>query len=252
MHSHLTDGFRHIAFGDVGSTNTLCLEEAQKGDPGDLWITGTRQLQGRGSRGRQWVSEPGNLYASLLLRDIGTVDKLHTLTFVASLAIRDAIYALDDARFADVSLKWPNDVLLNGKKTSGILLESHQIESARYVIIGIGVNIEHYPLETLHTATSLKAEGIEATATQVFQLLAHAMSKRLVQWNGGEGFESIRNDFLECSANLGKTIEVRLPSKQPDNVLTGKFSGMDEQGLLLLEGSNGKIQRISVADIFFA
>ncbi len=153
------------------STNTLCLEAAQNGDPGGLWITAGRQLQGRGSRGRQWVSEPGNLYASLLLRAPGSDEKLHTLTFVTSLAIRDAIYALPDAGFADVALKWPNDVLLNGKKTSGILLESHHVRDARFVIIGMGVNISHFPQDTLYPATSLQAEGINTNADDLVQFL---------------------------------------------------------------------------------
>ena len=155
----LPGGYRHQAFTDVSSTNTLCLEAAQNGDQGGLWITAERQVQGRGSRGRQWVSEPGNLYASLLLRAPGPDEKLHTLTFAASLAIRDAIYTLPDANSADVELKWPNDVLLNGRKTSGILLESHYVNEARFVIIGIGVNIRHFPSETLHPATSLKEAG---------------------------------------------------------------------------------------------
>lgn len=252
MAAQLSGGFRHIAHGDVGSTNTLCLEEAQNGDPGNLWITGKRQLKGRGSRGRQWVSEPGNLYASLLLRNAGNLETLHTLTFVTSLAIRDAIYALPNAGMCKVELKWPNDVLLNGRKTSGILLESHQINGARYIIIGIGVNIEHYPMDTLYPATSLKAAEIETNPETFIQLLSKAMAERLEQWNGGDGFSSIRKDFLACAANLGKTIEVKIPTTQPDAKIVGKFSGIDEQGLLLLEGSNGKLERISVADIFFA
>ncbi len=248
----LSHGFRHLAFEDVGSTNSLCVEEAEKGDPGQLWITGTRQLQGRGSRGRHWVSESGNLYASLLLCEAGHLEKLHTLTFVASLAIRDAILCLPNAGLTKVDLKWPNDVLLNGKKTSGILLESHLIRNQRYVVIGIGVNIEHFPVETLHPATSLINEGLNTKPADFIQILSDAMANRLIQWNQGNGFASIRTDFLQAASNLGKTIEVRMPSKTQEPTRIGKFTGIDEQGLLLLEGSNGKIERISVADIFFA
>ena len=252
MVNTLPGGFRHQAFGDVTSTNTLCLEAAQKGDLGGLWITAERQLQGRGSRGRQCVSEPGNLYASLLLRAPGSDEKLHTLTFVTSLAIRDAIYALPDAGLADVALKWPNDVLLNGRKTSGILLESHHVRDARFVIMGMGVNISHFPLDTFYPATSLRAEGINTHADAFIQLLADAMVRRLAQWDHGNGFDLIRKDFLSAAANLGKVIEVKLPDALPGQTHIGKFAGMDEQGLLLLEGSNGKTERISVADIFFA
>jgi BirA family biotin operon repressor/biotin-[acetyl-CoA-carboxylase] ligase len=248
----LSGGYRHLAFEDVGSTNSLCVEAAENGDQGNLWITGVRQLQGRGSRGRQWVSEAGNLYASLLLRNPGPLEKLHTLTFVASLAIRDAINRIAQTGKASVELKWPNDVLLNGKKTSGILLESHQINGERYIVIGIGINIEHFPQETLYPATSLLAEGIVSSPADFILLLNEAMAERLAQWDKAEGFASIRTDFLSAASNLGKNIEVKIPSKGVVETRMGKFSGIDEQGLLLLEGSNGKMERISVADIFFA
>ncbi|MGB7287401.1 MAG: biotin--[acetyl-CoA-carboxylase] ligase [Salaquimonas sp.] len=250
--AELINGYRHIALGDVASTNAVCVEHAAKGDPGALWITAKRQLAGRGSRGRNWVSEPGNLYSSLLLKDVGAVEHLHTLTFAASLAIRDSIYQVQGAGLNTVELKWPNDVLLNRRKTSGILLESHRFNSSQYVVIGIGVNIAHFPGETLHPATALNKEGLETSPEAFIQLLSHAMDKRLAQWNKGLGFGSIRNDWLLAAANLGQMIEVKLPTKTGTQLHTGTFNGIDEQGLLLLKGAGDKLERISVADIFFA
>lgn len=252
MAQGLFGDFRHIALGEVISTNAECIEYARKSDAGNLWITAERQINGKGSRGRSWVSDKGNLYASLLLKDAGQAKWMHTLTFVASLAIRDAIFALDGAAHCDIKLKWPNDVLLNGKKTSGILLESHKIDGSQYVIIGIGVNIEHFPKETLYPATNLNAEGFDTTPQTFVQLLSHAMAERLGQWKQGRGFDKTRNDWLAASAKLDELIEVKLPIKGDRETLTGTFRGIDEQGLLLIEGAAGKMERISVADIFFA
>lgn len=236
--------------GDVGSTNAVCLEHAMNGDPGGLWITANRQLSGKGSRGRNWVSEPGNFYGSLLLRDAGTLELLHTLTFVASLAIRDAIYALAGAQFAEISLKWPNDVLLNGKKTSGILLESHEVKGMRYCILGMGVNIAHHPGETLHPATHLQGEGITADAETFFNALNTCMKKRLDQWSRGDGFDSVRTDWLKAAHGIGQPVETMLPGETES--LKGTFKGIDEKGLLIITGAGGRERRVSVADIFFA
>lgn len=247
----LPDGYRHIAHGDVGSTNTLCLEHARQHGVGNVWISGTRQIEGRGSRGRGWVSEPGNLYASLLLKDCGEQEWLHTLTFVASLAIRDAILSLHGAALSRVELKWPNDVLVNGAKVSGILLESHQVNDVRYVIIGIGINIIHYPAETLFPATSLEREGVVCGFDQLFQILADAMAIRIAQWSGGSGFAQIRADWLKAAARLDRQIEVK-SSYGAEMAIKGVFRGLSEKGLLLLEMPDGSIKTVSTADIFFA
>lgn len=250
--THLDGGYRHIKMADVGSTNYECLLKAKAKDRGKLFITADRQLQGKGSRGRSWVSETGNLYASLLLKDPGELNILHTLSFVTCLAIRDAIYSLNNAGLNKVALKWPNDVLLNGKKTSGILLESHDVEGVRYVIIGMGVNIEHFPAGTTHAATSLNHEGLSTTREYFFHQLVKGLQIRMDQWNRGSGFDKIRNDWLAAAARLNEAIEVNLPANPQTENLKGTFRGIDENGLLLLEQADGKVKSISVADIFFA
>lgn len=248
----LPEGFRHEALGEVSSTNLTCLERAREGDPGNLWITAERQSTGKGSRGRGWVSEEGNLYSSLLLKEPGPAGGLHTLTFVASLAIRDCLLALNGAGLLHVTLKWPNDVLVNGGKIAGILLESHVLGGNRYVIIGIGINVAHHPDKTLHPATSLKREGIDISLEALLQHLARAMSDRLEQWNGGQGIAKIRSDWIAAAQGIGEMIEIRMPASGGEKVLTGRFEGIDENGLLILGGAGGRREHISVADIFFA
>jgi BirA family biotin operon repressor/biotin-[acetyl-CoA-carboxylase] ligase len=236
---------------EISSTNALCLERARDGDPGRLWVRADRQTAARGSRGRSWESGFGNLLASALLRFPKDSTKLHELTFVASLAIRDAIYALQGAQFANVALKWPNDVLLNGRKLSGILLESHILHEHRYVIIGIGLNIAAHPENTLHPATSLSAEGISATPQSLLEHLSAALDTRIEQWLGPEGSARTRQAWLDAATGIGAPVEIRLPDA-PDGVpLRGIFRGLDEGGLMLVETENGTLRKISVADIFF-
>ncbi len=244
--------WRHEALEITSSTNTACLEIAKNGDPGNIWITAKRQTAARGSRGRAWQAGDNNLSASALLRFPAGTTGLHELTFVASLAIRDAVYALHGAALSDVRLKWPNDVLINGRKLSGILLESHDLKQARYVIIGIGVNVEEYPTDTIHPATSLKAEGITVTANVLFTHLSGSLVERLQQWNMSAGFASIREDWLRAAAGLNNAVEIRFPGTPNGVPLRGTFRGLDENGLMLVETTGQCIRKISVADIFIS
>lgn len=244
-------GYRRAHQQEVVSTNATCLTMAESGESNGLWITATSQKLGRGSRGREWVSSKGNLFASLLLVNPSTDDKLHTLTFVACLAIKDTIDNLSDNANNLVQLKWPNDVLLNGKKISGILLENHLIQSRRSIIVGIGINVKSFPDEALYPATSFNNENIMCDLENVFEVLATAFAIRLKQWNEGFGFEAIRHDWLQNAAGLGEAIKVKFPVGSNTQELIGIFEGLDEAGMLQLETSKGIIEKVSVADIFF-
>lgn len=250
--AHLPQGYNRAHQQEVVSTNATCLTMAEAGAANGLWITAASQKSGRGSRGREWVSSKGNLFASLLLIDPSSDEQLHTLTFVACLAIKDAIDQLNKDINNLVQLKWPNDVLLNGKKVSGILLENHLIQSRRAIIVGIGINVAVFPNETLYPATSLKDENIDCHSERVFEALAQAFAIRLKQWNEGLGFNAIRQDWLAHAAGLGKAIKVKFPKGRTPQELVGIFEGLDENGMLQLETSKGIIKKVSVADIFFA
>ncbi len=240
-------GFRHLALDETPSTNAECLKRAQAGDPGRLWITARAQTQGRGSRGRGWVSEPGNLYSSLLLRDLGSAQQVTTLTFAASVALREAIGTVAGER--SVALKWPNDVLLEGRKVSGVLLESHRLDQGgQAVIIGIGVNCASFPPGTDFPATSLAAEGITADPARLFEGLAGEMATVLELWDRGNGFASLREQWLAHAVGVGGPVVARLP----DGEFRGTFENIDEAGRLLLRERDGWLRTISTADIFFA
>lgn len=245
-------GYRHLALDDVASTNSECLEAARRGQEGNLWITARRQLAGRGSRGRHWVSEPGNLYASLLLENAAPPAALPQLTFVASLAICDALTE-SGLEASTVRLKWPNDVLVRGAKVSGILLESHGLGRRSIAIAGMGINIEHHPGDTLHRATDLRREGVETSCEQLFALLAGAMAARLEQWQGGANARQILDAWRGRAVEQGAAVRVVLPARagREAETLHGVDAGVGDDGQLLLDCGEAGIRHIAAGDIFF-
>lgn len=242
------NGWRHLALAEVGSTNAVALEQAVGGDQGQLWITAETQSAGRARRGRSWVSEPGNLYASLLLIDPAPQDQLATLPLVISLALHLALVEARPELAERLKIKWPNDLLLDGKKLSGILLEAQPDGHGRLaVIIGCGINCQHFPDNPLYPATSLAASGINLEPGELFTHLAREMARTIRIWAEGQGIAIIRRDWLDRCHGIGQHIVARFP----DHEISGKFVDLDESGLLLLCDNKGQIHTISAADIFF-
>ncbi len=241
-------GFRHLELDTVSSTNTLALDHARNGDPGQLWITAVRQEAGKARRGRSWVSEPGNLYATLLLVDVAPDAALATLPLVASLALHKAIVSECPGFNQRLKIKWPNDLLLDGKKLSGILLEAARDTTGRQVVaVGWGVNCAHFPPDPLYPATSIADGGGELGPKDLFVKLAQTMAAQLKVWSAGQGFSAIRQQWLEHATGIGEKITVHFS----DAETSGLFKDIDEQGMLLLETDTGAVETISAADIFF-
>jgi BirA family biotin operon repressor/biotin-[acetyl-CoA-carboxylase] ligase len=235
-------GVRLIERETVGSTNTEALALARAGERGPLWITARHQSAGRGRRGRVWVSEPGNLYASLLLTDPSPADRAAELSFVAALAVHDVIVAIAPEGAVRLALKWPNDVLVDGKKISGILIEGE----GSAVVVGIGINCVHHPDEASYPATGLAAVGVCVPIEELFARLSAAMMRRLAQWNCGTGFEAIRADWLARAAGVGRPIRVALA----DGERSGRFETVDARGRLVLKLPNGSSETITAGDVF--
>jgi BirA family transcriptional regulator, biotin operon repressor / biotin---[acetyl-CoA-carboxylase] ligase len=225
----------------IGSTNEEALRLARAGEGGPLWITASRQSAGRGRRGRAWVSEPGNLYASLLLGAPSKPERFPELSFVAALALHDAVTARIPGLAARVVLKWPNDLLIDRNKFAGILVEGE----GTTVVIGFGVNCVHHPSGTDHPATDLATAGVRTTPESVFAPLSAAMTVRLGQWDSGAGFSSIRSDWLARAIGLGKPIRV----KGADGAIEGRFEGIDDTGRLLLRREGG-VEALAAGDVF--
>lgn len=249
MDTVLPGGSRLRELVETGSTNTECLDAAISGEPGGLWILARRQTDARGSRGRQWTSYDGNLFASLLLNPAAPTPKLGQLTFVAALAVYEALAEQIEAKniSAKLELKWPNDILLESSKVSGILLESHEISGERIVIVGIGLNCFNYPRETSYPATSLLEYGINITARDMLNKIAPMMDHWLEIWERGNGFQRIREAWMNRAKGVGSPITVVLQDKE----FNGIFENIDDAGQLVLGNNDGSKELISVADIFY-
>ncbi|MCZ7656996.1 MAG: biotin--[acetyl-CoA-carboxylase] ligase [Xanthobacteraceae bacterium] len=231
----------------LGSTNTEALALARAGEAGPLWITAVRQTAGRGRRGRGWMSEPGNLHATLLLTDPSRPEHAAELSFVASLALRDAIVALAPPLGTRIALKWPNDVLLDGAKFAGILLEAERAPGRPLAVaIGLGVNCAHHPAATDTAATDLAAHGVAVTPAALVARLAEAFAARLAQWERGAGFAAIRTAWLAHAMGLGGEIRVQLPDRE----LTGRFETLDEGGRLMLRLASGETEAVTAGEVF--
>jgi BirA family transcriptional regulator, biotin operon repressor / biotin---[acetyl-CoA-carboxylase] ligase len=247
-------GVRLESLAATGSTNAEARLRAQQGDNGPLWITATTQTQGRGRHGRTWISPPGNLYASLLLRDPSPFEAAPQLAFVAGLALHDAV-ALEAAALApQLNFKWPNDLLLDGCKCAGILIEGEAMpqpgaQNGFFAVIGIGVNCSSHPSAfdgIAFPATDLAAHGATMTPQQLFARLSATLCHRLAQWDRGRGFAAILRDWLTHARGIGEPIVVR----NGDAEMQGRFLGVDHAGRLVLERADGSLTKIAAGDVF--
>jgi BirA family biotin operon repressor/biotin-[acetyl-CoA-carboxylase] ligase len=219
---------------------------AAAGDAGFVWITADEQTAGRGRRGRVWVSPKGNLMSTLLLKPQRPAAECAQLSFVSAIASADTVAHFAPA--AEVKVKWPNDVLANGRKISGILLESASAGGEPYFLaIGIGINLAHFPDGTEFPATSLAALDVPAPPVReaLAQLAAH-FAKWYEIWRA-QGFTPIRDAWLARSANLGGRIRARLTNEET----SGVFEGIDETGALLLRENADRLRTIAAGEVFF-
>jgi BirA family transcriptional regulator, biotin operon repressor / biotin---[acetyl-CoA-carboxylase] ligase len=231
---------RLIAHDVLDSTNAEALRLARAGERGPLWVVAKRQTAGRGRRGRSWISEPGNLCATLLLTEPGRSENWPQLSFVAALATHDAIAQAAAVPSPQLTIKWPNDILLEGAKVAGVLIEGE----GSAVAVGIGVNCCSHPTTTEYPAADLAPAGLSAKA--LMNVLVLKMLERLTQWKRGAGFSEIRADWLDRAAGLGEEICARLPDRE----LTGRFDGLDPAGGLLLRLPTGDLVTVAAGDVF--
>ncbi len=227
----------------LDSTNEEARRLAAAGEAGPVWLMAARQTEGRGRRGRNWETERGNLAATLLLKPDRMQGDWAQLSFVAAIAAADMVASWTGSK-AHIALKWPNDVLADGKKLAGILLET---VSGSALAIGIGVNLAHYPDVTEFPATSFKALSIDPpSADDALAALAGEFAKWYEIWRM-QGFLPIREAWLARATGLGTRIRARLVAEER----SGMFEGIDETGALLLNEGFGRSSVLPAADIFF-
>lgn len=253
--------YRLEAHESVGSTNSLAIEAARAGDPGNLWIVSRRQETGRGRRGRAWQTPEGNLAATLLAKSDFDLKSAATLGFVAGLALGDALAAVvpGKARISVAAdggsgagqrftLKWPNDVLAEGRKLAGILLESTLLDKGRFAIaVGIGVNVVAYPDGLPYPATSLAAMGADCNAETLFLALSDAWMTYVDLWDNGRGLDRIRRLWLTRAAGLGGEVAVKVG----EGVVRGIFETIDEECRFVIRDASGVAIPIAAGDVHF-
>ena len=224
----LPDGWTLVALASVGSTNDEAARLAEAGAPEGTVVWSREQTGGRGRRGRHWASPIGNLYTSTVLRPACKAARAAELGFVAALAVADIVPAGREVR-----LKWPNDVLVGGGKVAGILPESAigQNGLVEHVVMGIGVNVGFAP-----QLPEMRYPGaaLGGTVENTLQKLTAALAARLAEWRR-EGFETVRAAWLAKAGPLGLEVDVKLG----EELVHGRFAGLDREGALLLETPAG-------------
>lgn len=235
---------------ETDSTNAEARRMAERGETGPLWVVARRQSAGRGRRGRAWSSETGNLAATFLTVLRRPPAEAAQLTFVAALAAADLLDAY--APPALVAIKWPNDVMLDGRKASGILLESGpHANGGLWLAAGIGVNLAHAPTDTERPATAL-ADHLRGDVSappsieKAAEVLAEAFAAWMARWMS-LGFQPVLDAWAARASGLHGPCTARLGHE----TLTGRAEGVEPDGALRLRLPSGELRRISAGDVFF-
>lgn len=243
----LPAGWRLDRRGVVASTNAEAAELARKGAAEGTVVWAENQTAGRGRGDRVWMSPPGNLFFSFVLRPDRDLLVCGQLSFLTSLALAEAVTEVAPA--VATTCKWPNDVLVSQGKLSGILLETSGYADGRpeAVIVGVGVNVAWRPESgALYPAASLAAEGADVDAETVLC----AFLRRFAAWYEiwlRDGFVPVRTAWIARAKGIGRPVTVRLP----DETLHGIFESLDEDGALVLSGLPEGTRLIHAGDVFF-
>ncbi|MFJ6023801.1 biotin--[acetyl-CoA-carboxylase] ligase [Brevundimonas sp. NPDC092305] len=232
------------------STNAEARRRAAAGETGPLWIVARAQTAGRGRRGRNWESDDGNLFATLLHVTRKEPAEAAQVTFVAALAVADLLDTY--APPSIVTIKWPNDVMLAGQKASGVLVESGQHPSGGlWLAVGIGVNLAHAPVGTERPATALAQHlrgdisappKVDAAAA----VLARAFAVWMERWET-LGFQPVLDAWIARAHGLDGPAVARLGLE----TVEGRAEGVAADGALKLRLADGSLRLISAGDVFF-
>lgn len=227
---------------ETASTNADMLALAAQGEAEGTWLRADTQAEGRGRMGRAWHSPIGNLYASTLVRLQPQDPPAATLALVAAIALHEVVIAYtSDACL--VIIKWPNDLLVNGAKVAGILLE----RANDAVVIGVGANLGFHPVGLDRPVTSLRAQGVDAPDPHYFcEDLARAFAYWLVRWRGS-GLEAIRQAWLRGAHPEGTALTANLGD---GTSVDGLFDGLEADGALRLRLADRSLRVIHAADVF--
>jgi BirA family biotin operon repressor/biotin-[acetyl-CoA-carboxylase] ligase len=241
--------FRLERHAEVGSTNALARDHAASGEPEGLIVLASRQTAGRGRHGRGWASPEGNLYASVLLRPACPLGTAATLSLVTALSVVEAL----DSALGDpgrLAVKWPNDVLLDGAKLGGILLEGEDDGrgGCAWLVVGLGLNLAAAPDGLPYAAASLAVDaGVDLAPAAFLERWLPALDARLAAWREG-GFAALRPDWLARAQGLGRAVSLRLGGGE---IVRGRFADLGLDGTVLIENELGCLVRYGAGELFF-
>ncbi len=246
----LPPGYSLLHVPEIASTNQLALETVGADDTADkLVVWADKQTAGRGRHGRNWESPEGNLFTSIVLRPDRPLADAAQLSFVAALAVADVIRAWSPTPDTpDVTCKWPNDILIGGRKCAGILLEAATGSGLKSpaIVIGIGINLDHSPVMAQYPATSVAAVWrVIVTPGAAVAALTTRFDYWAEIWRI-DGFPPIRDAWQAMAHRPGEEIRVRLANAEQ----SGMFAGIDDAGALRLETSEG-VTLINAGDVYF-
>ena len=240
-------GYTLIALDEAGSTNDEAKNRAAQGAPDGTVVWARQQRAGRGRRGRSWVSPPGNLYVSAILRPACGARGVAQLSFVAALAVLDLV---DGSLPGRARCKWPNDVLVDGGKAAGVLLESALGPGGHvdWVVLGIGVNLASHPrIDGAIPSTSLaEAGGPTLAPEEALRSVLAALARRRREWET-QGFAAVRHAWLDRAHGLGGPVTVVNGERR----VAGVFEGLDEEGALVLAQPGTELISIAAGDVIF-
>jgi BirA family transcriptional regulator, biotin operon repressor / biotin---[acetyl-CoA-carboxylase] ligase len=236
-------GWRVARYGAIDSTNEEARRRVLAGDPGGVWIVAEAQTAGRGRRGRSWISPSGNLHASALLINPCAQARAAEVGFVSGVALARAARDVG----AGARLKWPNDLLIDGAKCAGLLVEGLQLPDGRFAcIVGVGVNCAEAPEGVGYPTAELRdRDGGRIDAERLFGRLAHRFAETLAEWDGGKNFASVRAAWLAHAGPVGERIRIQSAIARREGV----FEGLDVDGRLLFRGDHG-VEAVEAADLW--
>jgi BirA family biotin operon repressor/biotin-[acetyl-CoA-carboxylase] ligase len=248
-------GYRLAVFDQTGSTNAEAMARAREGERGPMWFVTTEQTAGRGRRNRPWIAPRGNLASSILEVMDTPPQAAATLGFAAGLAAQRALREVcaeasrsNGHSRAEFLLKWPNDVLAEGKKCVGINLEAETLAGEGFaIVVGIGTNVVGAPEGTPTPAISLAALGYQVTAEELFPHLSDAWAEFRGIWDDGRGFAELRKAWLAGAMGLGEAVAIR----SGNVTIEGIFETLDEQGCMIVRTPEGRRIPITAGDVHF-
>jgi BirA family biotin operon repressor/biotin-[acetyl-CoA-carboxylase] ligase len=242
--------YHFSSYDDIDSTNNEAKRIIAQGHSGHYVLLAKSQHAGRGRAGRQWDSPNGNVYMSILRQESLTWEEAAHLIYITAVAVADAVAAVLPVS-EPVSVKWPNDILLKGKKVAGILLEGKTMANQPFLpwaIIGIGINVRHFPEQTTFPATSLYDQGVVYVELErLFHYVMDHFSSWYAVWRQ-HGFEPIRLAWLHRALKRGEVITVVTPERK----ISGIFVDITEHGNLRVELANGQQTEIYSGEVFFS